>query len=76
MLNRIHIAVASASLVLIHFIALGAHGLISRSIVALALWVLLALAGNALICAVFSIPTNRYQGRRLAPFTVFIAVAG
>jgi len=37
-----------------------------------------APAGNALICAVFSIPTNRYQGRLvwLAPFTVFIAVAG
>ncbi len=75
LLNVVHITAALASVVLLPFIAFGPVRLIPRKIAALALLVLLALAGNAAICGMFSIPNNRYQGRLvwLATFTVVLA---
>lgn len=58
--------------------ALGFFGLLRRCEAIFALFVLLALLGNAAICGVFSVPAWRYQSRLvpLAPFVVAIAALG
>jgi hypothetical protein len=75
--NIIHAPVAWIAIAILPFIAFAAGRQKSHPVSALALIVLVTLAGNAAICGIFSIPHDRYQSRLvwLAPFTALLAVA-
>jgi hypothetical protein len=65
----------AAMLTLPVIVALGLRSKTRRSTSMFALFVLLALLGNAAICGAFSVPAWRYQSRLapLAPFAVMLA---
>src|SRR5262249_49426627 len=76
--NRLHVPVALASMVLV--VAMFGHGLLKRrldELTMLAATVTFTLLGNALICAVISGPHDRYGARIawLATFTVLLAIS-
>ena len=74
--NRLHVPVALAAMLLLVPIAWwglrGGH----RPLAGLALFVLVALLGNAFICGALSNPHHRYQSRLiwLAPLVVLLAL--
>ena len=77
-LNVVHVGVAALAILALLAIALfGRHCKIEPPTVAGAWFVLIALAGNAAICGIFSNPVDRYQSRIvwLAPLAVAVAVA-
>ncbi len=78
-LDAIYIPVTALAIVLLPvIIVLGGRGGMRPADAALALVVLLALAGNAVICGSLSIPADRYQSRLawLAPLAVAVAALG
>jgi len=77
-LNLLHVPVAGLSMLgLIVIVALGRRWRVTSSTAALAATVLIALFGNAAICGVFSMISDRYQSRLvwLAPFCIGLAAA-
>jgi peptidoglycan/LPS O-acetylase OafA/YrhL len=73
------VPVALAAVLALPVIVLLSRGRrVRRSAAALALFVLLVLAGNAVICGVLSNPHARYQSRLiwLAPLALAVALAG
>jgi hypothetical protein len=77
-INNILLPVGILSIAgVIGVVVLGARRREERDVAALAITVLLALVGNAAICAVFATVSDRYQSRLmwLAPLCVFIALA-
>jgi hypothetical protein len=78
-MNVLHVPVALGAIFALPVIVLLRWGRRVRgSAAALALFVLIVLAGNAVICGVLSNPHARYQSRLvwLAPLTLVIALAG
>ena len=77
-LNAVHIPVFFLSLAALPILAGLAGTRVRRSAAALALFVFLALLGNAAICGVLASPYDRYQSRlaALAPLAVAIAALG
>jgi hypothetical protein len=78
LLNAVHIPVFVASVAVLPILVGLAGSRVRRPAAALALFVLVALLGNAAICGVFSSPYDRYQSRlaALAPLAVAIAALG
>jgi hypothetical protein len=78
-MNSLHVPVALGAVLSLPIIVLLSRGRrVRRSAGALALFVLLVLAGNAVICGVLSNPHARYQSRLvwLAPLALAAALAG
>jgi hypothetical protein len=78
-LEFVHVPVALVAIGLLPIIiGLGWRGRVPPPAAALALVVLLALIGNAVICGTFAIPSDRYQSRLapLAALAVALAVLG
>lgn len=75
--NRLHVPVALAAMVLLVPIAWWGLRCNHRPLAGLALFVLVALLGNAFICGALSNPHHRYQSRLiwLAPLVVLLAVS-
>ncbi len=75
--NRLHVPVALAAMVLLVPIAWWGLRRDHRSLAGLALFVLVALLGNAFICGALSNPHHRYQSRLiwLAPLVVLLALS-
>lgn len=77
-LNRLHVPVALAAMLLLPLLATGATlGRVDGQVGALALTIFAALVLNAAISGVFSNPNDRYQSRIawLGPLAVVVAVA-
>ena len=74
--NRLHVPVALASMLLLLPIARWGLRSNHRPLAGLALFVLVALLGNAFICGALSNPHHRYQSRLiwLAPLVVVLAL--
>ena len=78
-INALHVPVALAAILGLPVIVLLSRGRrVRRSAAALSLFVLITLAGNAMICGVLSSPHDRYQNRLvwLAPLALVVALAG
>lgn len=75
--NRLHVPVGLAAMVLLVPIAWWGLRRDHRALAGLALFVLVALLGNAFICGALSNPHHRYQSRLiwLAPLVVLLAVS-
>ncbi|MGD9946902.1 MAG: hypothetical protein AB7U29_00325 [Desulfobulbus sp.] len=75
--NRLHIPVALASMALLLPIIWWGLRTDRRSLAGFALFILVALLGNAFICGALSNPHDRYQSRLiwLAPLVVLLALA-
>ena len=76
LINRIQVPFALLCVAALGIIVVLGRHRVAPQVRALALSVLLALAGNALICGVFSNPNDRYQSRLvwLAPFALIVAM--
>lgn len=76
LINRLHVPFALLCVAALGVIVVAGRRRMAPYLLALAMTVLLALAGNALICGVFSNPNDRYQSRLawLAPFALVIAM--
>lgn len=78
-MNMLHVPVALGAILALPVIVLLRRGRrVRRSAAALSLFVLIVLAGNAVICGVLSNPHARYQSRLvwLAPLALVVALAG
>ncbi|MBV8791264.1 MAG: hypothetical protein JO237_04345 [Pseudolabrys sp.] len=78
-LNAVHVSIAAVSMAsLLGAILFWRRLDLAPGPVALAAFMLLAIAGNIVICAVFSNPVDRYQSRLvwIAPLALFIVLAG
>jgi hypothetical protein len=78
-MNMLHVPMALGAVLALPVIVLLSRGRrMRRSAAALALFMLLVLAGNAVICGVLSNPHARYQSRLiwLAPLALVVALAG
>jgi Ni/Fe-hydrogenase subunit HybB-like protein len=78
-MNMLHVPVALGAIFALPVIVLLSRGRrVRRSAAALSLFVLIVLAGNAVICGVLSNPHARYQSRLvwLAPLALVVALAG
>jgi hypothetical protein len=77
-LNAVHIPVFALSIAVLPILVTLSGTRVRREAAALALFVFLALLGNAAICGALSSPYDRYQSRLavLAPLAVAIAALG
>jgi hypothetical protein len=78
-LNMLHVPVAFGAVIgLAVIVLLGRRRIVRRSAATLSLFMLIVLAGNAVICGVLSNPHARYQSRLiwLAPLALLVAFGG
>jgi len=78
-MNMLHVPLALGAVLALPVVVLLSRGRrVRRSAAALSLFVLIVLAGNAVICGVLSNPHARYQSRLvwLAPLALVVALAG
>jgi len=77
-LNAVHVPVFALSIAALPILVALSGSRVRRGAAALALFVFLALLGNAVICGALASPYDRYQSRlaALAPLAVVIAALG